>query len=183
MPNLVGDPNANFLAEVAEIKPDGTTPASPAELNNRYQRLLDNDLYLRNRVAAVEESFQVSGAVGELADALLTAGATWAVYSLRLTIPAGMQLKLKKFKANFLASNFVFDVATDRVPLPGEEFTESGSYTASVGQFEGSPDVFISTVNAADDRVWKVLIRVRNSGSTGDELTYFDSFWALFSIE
>ncbi len=46
MAKLVGNPNVSFLAELDRINPDGTTPASPAEMNTRLQRLLDNDAAL-----------------------------------------------------------------------------------------------------------------------------------------
>jgi hypothetical protein len=52
MANLVGNPSASFLAELAEINPDGTTPASPAQMNSRLQRLLDNDARVNSRFEA-----------------------------------------------------------------------------------------------------------------------------------
>lgn len=39
---LTGDPNASFDATLDNINSNGTTPASPTEMNSRYQKLLDN---------------------------------------------------------------------------------------------------------------------------------------------
>jgi len=65
MPFLTGDPNAALNVALDDINTDGTTSASPTELNSRYQQVMDNDARLDadraaldTRVVALENAVQ-----------------------------------------------------------------------------------------------------------------------------
>lgn len=52
MADLTGNPAAAVDLVMPDINEDGSTPASPGEMNSRYQQLLDNDARLANDVSS-----------------------------------------------------------------------------------------------------------------------------------
>lgn len=69
---LTGDPNASFDATLDNINSNGTTPASPTEMNSRYQKLLDNLAVLKKLTDDLESS--VSSEISDLEDQLNNLG-------------------------------------------------------------------------------------------------------------